>query len=251
MKEQSGWGWGPTSFLPEVDDYVWEKYIVVSICTSYVLSPLRLISLKQYLKSKNFFIKPFPHYKAISNLLGDSYVSRSVAQDMWQSPKPLQVETYIETPTVPHFAIDLVLEEMSHASQAMQEDKSERSVCFHLYLCVDLANRSNLSQSAQVGFLDKGKQPTFWGLEKETISSISYYIDCILSYINLYRMRRWKHSTAWHPTSAASIGNKRCKWQCMSAAQGFVEVKNTVRGAMDVLTGNPQHCKLEQKQHIL
>ena len=82
MKEQSGWGWGPTSFLPEVDDYVWEKYIVVSICTSYVLSPLRLISLKQYLKSKNFFIKPFPHYKAISNLLGDSYVSRSVAQDM-------------------------------------------------------------------------------------------------------------------------------------------------------------------------
>ena len=54
-----------------------------------------------------------------------------------------------------------MLEEMSHASQAMQEDKSEGLVCFHLHLYVDLANRSNLSQSAQVSHLDKGKQPTF------------------------------------------------------------------------------------------
>jgi hypothetical protein len=36
MKGQSGWGWGPTSFLSKVDDDAWEKYIVVSICTSYV-----------------------------------------------------------------------------------------------------------------------------------------------------------------------------------------------------------------------
>jgi len=62
---------------------------------------------------------------------------------------------------VPHFAIDPVLEEMSHASQAVREDKGEESVCFHLYLCVDLTTRSNLSQSAQVGHSDKGKQPAF------------------------------------------------------------------------------------------
>ena len=36
MKGQSGWGWGMTSFLPEVDDDAREKYIAVSICISYV-----------------------------------------------------------------------------------------------------------------------------------------------------------------------------------------------------------------------
>src|SRR6266850_6217220 len=102
---------------------------------------------------------------------------------------------------MPSFAIDLVLKEILH--QTVTEDRGEGLICIHLHLYADLTKRSNLPQSAQVCPLNKGKQPTFQGLDKEVISSVSYCIICILSHINLCRTRRQKHSITQHPASVA------------------------------------------------
>ena len=124
--------------------------------------------LQQYPESEIFFSKPFPLYDSITNLLGNLHTSGSVSLDAWRSLEPSFI--------TPSFAIDPVLEEISH--QTMTEDRGEGLVCIHLHLCADLANRSNLPKSAQVYPLDKGRQPTFWGLDKEVILSVSYCIEC-------------------------------------------------------------------------
>ena len=166
----------------------WVSPISQCALRSYVI-------LQQYPKSKIFFSKPFPLYDSIADLLGDLRASESVLLDVRRSPEPSFI--------TPSFVIDPVLEEILH--QTTTEDRGEGSVCIHLHLCADLANKSNLPQSAQVCPSDKGKQPAFQGLDKEVISSVSYCIICILSHINLCRTRRQKHSIAQHPTSAARV----------------------------------------------
>ena len=143
MKEQSGWGWSSSSLLPDVDEDAREKYIAVSISYLYFLRDL-MISLQQYPESKMFFSKPFPLYEGIADLLGDSRAIGSVSYDPRLSTEALQMDADTQNPSIPHIAIDPVLEEMSHASQGVPEDKGEGSVCIYFHLCADLTYKSNL-----------------------------------------------------------------------------------------------------------
>lgn len=119
IKEQSGWEWSQVTLVPNIPAKVMNKYIQVSdILFPYIFR--HPILLQVHPKSKPYFIKVFPMYDDIVDVLGDACASGFVSSDGRKKPAmsqvtlgPSQALSPMQPSAASSFAIDPVLEAIS------------------------------------------------------------------------------------------------------------------------------------------
>jgi hypothetical protein len=115
MKEQSGWAWNSITRLPNVSVGVMNDYVEVSFELFLNIST-RLIFSQAHPKSKIYFMKAFPMYDDIADLLGDARATGFASNDGRNKQAASQAiprSSKAPASTAASFAIDPVLEEIS------------------------------------------------------------------------------------------------------------------------------------------